>query len=309
MFAMSPPAKTYVLFAADVRPDIPVTGGKLKLLGTPMWSYLTFSPHLHLRMYATDSSPVRPVSFMPRADWYNLRKLGNPESSTWGGVQLTVGHHSNGQDGCTLTNQEAEFDLSTGRRISDCVERADLEPELNHLNGTFGLNFVRLSLPLYVQNLAGLTAVVRSTHFASVSFDPGQFSVDTDTERFYPSKRVGLEYLYEARLDEELNESLCSILGGYLCSAARVGGARLEAAYRYDVNDDRFFPGSFSKDQFSVEGEVWIADESMGLGLFIGGYIGRDHYNIAYDERIAIAQLGVIWRHRGLANMNELGKP
>lgn len=301
-FVTSPPARGTVIFEADVNPDIPVAGFKAHHGGRPFWYLLNFAPQLRLRMYKTDSSPVRSPSYMPRIDLYTMARMGSWAGRTaWGGLQLTVGHHSNGQDGCTFTSQDGNFDLSDGRRIGDCVEVPGRERELNHLNGSFGLNYFRIALPLYLYE-TDTTRHPRAAHFLRPSVDLGTFSEDLDTAPIYPRRRVALEYRYEHLVDFDF--PLTFGRG----SREHIWGIWLEGVRRFGVEDDAFFPGGWSGQQFSLEGEVSIAERASGLGIFIGGYIGRDYYNITFDEEIAVVRGGVFWRHAGLSNLDKLGE-
>jgi hypothetical protein len=229
------------------------------------------------------------------------RMHGWARKTAWLGAQFTVGHHSNGQDGCTFTSQDGNFDLSDGRRIGDCVEVPNRERELNHLNGSFGFNFIRVSLPLYVYE-TDKTRQPISSHFLRPSMDLGTFSEDPDTAPVYPARRVALEYRYERLVEFDL-----PITFGR-GSRDHIVGIWLEGVRRFDVEDDAFFPGGWSGQQFSLEGEISIAERVSGLGLFMGGYIGRDYYNITFDEEIAVIRGGVFWRYAGLSNLDELGE-
>jgi hypothetical protein len=302
IFLTSPPAQGAVMYEADVNTDIPVAGFKSHHWGRPVWHLLNFVPQLRLRQYTTDSSPVRSPSYMPRVDLYTMARMHSWGARTaWFGTQFTVGHHSNGQDGCTFTSQDGKFDLSSGKRIGNCVEVPDRERELNHLNGSFGLNFVRISLPFYLYETDAARHPIAS-HFVKLSMDLGTFSEDADTAPVYPGRRLGLEYRYEHLVELDLPVPFD---GG---SREYIAGIWLEGVRRFGVEDAAFFPGGWSGQQFSVEGEVSIAQRTSGLGIFIGGYAGRDYYNISFDEEIAVIRGGVFWRHAGLSNLDELGK-
>jgi hypothetical protein len=302
VFLTSPPARGVVVFEADIDPDIPVAGFKSRHWRRPFWHLFVFAPQLRLRMYKTDSSPVRAPSYMPRVDWYTMARMHAWSRRTaWLGAQFTVDHHSNGQDGCTFTSQDGNFDLSDGRRIGDCVEVPDRERELNHLNGSFGFNFFRVSIPLYVYETDEKRQPI-SSHLLRTSMDLGTFSEDPDTAPIYPARRVALEYRYEHLVEFDL-----PITFGR-GSREHIVGIWLEGVRRFGVEDDAFFPGGWSGQQFSLEGEISIAERVSGLGLFLGGYIGRDYYNITFDEEIAVIRGGVFWRFSGLSNLDELGE-
>jgi hypothetical protein len=300
VFLTTPPRGRLVFFEAEYRHDLALVGDKIHRMGRPIWYFVSIAPHLRLRMYYTDSTPVRPPSYLPRMDVYALGRAGSFHARdalymVWAGPHLTVGHHSNGQQGCTLASEEAEFDREEGKRMSSCVSTGG-EPALNHLDGSFGINFVRVGFPVYMQRLEGPNQKAQVSHFIEPSMDVGTFGVDPPLMPYYPERRVALEYLYEHACD--------GFPMRLVCDERRIFGARLEGAMRFGV-DDPVFSG---RRPLSLDAEVWIANQDTGVGVFLGGYVGHDHYNIAFDETIAVAQLGFFWRHRRLRNLDQIGR-
>src|SRR4030095_3269960 len=96
---------------------------------------------VRLRMFDSRSAPVRTPSYMPKGTFSGLMFRREPTVGTrgsrvglWAG-QITVGHHSNGQDGCLFTT-----DVLVNE---DCVGPADLQ-QINRINGSFSTNYVRI---------------------------------------------------------------------------------------------------------------------------------------------------------------------
>ena len=65
-----------------------------------------FTMMIRFRMMHGDSKPIPPPSFMPKLTWQFLGFHGMQPSMT--AVNLTVGHHSNGQRACPFMNQEKD---------------------------------------------------------------------------------------------------------------------------------------------------------------------------------------------------------
>jgi hypothetical protein len=300
VFLTTPPQGRLVYFEGEYRHDLALLGDRTTRMGRPLWYFVSVAPHLRLRMYVGDSNPVRPPSYLPRMDVYALARAGAFSDSdarymVWAGPHVTVGHHSNGQQGCTLASEQAEFDREEGKRTTNCRPGGS-EPALNHLDGSFGLNFVRVAFPLYAQRLEGPDQKAQVSHFIEPSVDLTLFGVDRDLAPFYPRRRVALEYLYEHACD--------GFPVHLVCDERRIFGARVEGAMRFGVEDPVFS----TRRPLSLDAEVWIANQDTGVGVFLGGYVGHDHYNIAFDETIAVAQLGFFWRHRRLRNLDQIGR-
>ena len=67
-------------------------------------------PQFRLRGLSVESGPVRSISFMPKFVVQYLAGLGEPEDPEYGirrilGTHFTVGHHSNGGDGCEFADE------------------------------------------------------------------------------------------------------------------------------------------------------------------------------------------------------------
>jgi hypothetical protein len=100
-------------------------------------------PMVKLRMFVKErSSPVRTPSYMPKGTgqlfWFKLQE----QKVDLFAAQATVGHHSNGQDGCLFKIQERESEDSD----ADCIPEipADRTPsEINRRDGSFSTNYLQ----------------------------------------------------------------------------------------------------------------------------------------------------------------------
>jgi hypothetical protein len=128
---------------------------------------LGFTPMYRVRIWKEDSAPVRVPSFMPKLtlQWEYLAR--RERGLQWGQTHdrsgevvtraiglhtamLTVGHHSNGQDGCLFADA-----AGVGYPRERCPESPDPGTiRINRLNGSFSTNYVeasyffrRISLP------------------------------------------------------------------------------------------------------------------------------------------------------------------
>lgn len=120
-------------------------GGVTKLGITPMY---------RVRIWKENSAPVRTPSFMPKGTFYWDRLQPRAAGHQWGeaaagsgvfrsipvhSLAVTVGHHSNGQDGCIFADASGN-----GFSADDCP--SDPNPVyINRRNGSFSTNYGELS--------------------------------------------------------------------------------------------------------------------------------------------------------------------
>ena len=135
-----------IRFEADIQPNLVVRqnfADKLvideSLNGTWRKAFsISGSPRVRLRMIEADSAPVRTPSYMPKGTFTGIFFRG--ESARRVGVwaaMLTVGHHSNGQDGCLFTTDQKVTD---SRGKSTCIGQPNLAA-INKIDGSFSTNF------------------------------------------------------------------------------------------------------------------------------------------------------------------------
>ncbi|BCS31378.1 hypothetical protein TBR22_A05780 [Luteitalea sp. TBR-22] len=99
-------------------------------------------PMVKLRMFIDEqSSPVRTPSYMPKGTgqlfWFKLQE----KKVDLFAAQATVGHHSNGQDGCLFKDQQRESE----EKDADCVPAVPADRSqvaLNRRDGSFSTNYL-----------------------------------------------------------------------------------------------------------------------------------------------------------------------
>lgn len=243
---------------------------------------ISLTPMVRARILTTYSAPVRIPSYMPRGSvqWFqiNERKL---ESSTprsrweeWPGrvwmksVVLTVGHHSNGQDGCTLSGLEQP----DGRcREIQSADVATLPP--NVTNGSFSTNYIQLGFFLKRMHLTNLRAETWWHVGVSYEANPGWLkmggAVDPPLRRVYGTNRLRLEAAGETR----------------------------RKSWRLRANpwvEHVFKDADVGSDRWKISLEASAIHYRTGAGLFVRYYSGQDYYNIHFFENLRRLQLGLI---------------
>lgn len=137
---------------------------------------LAVTPMVRVRILRQYSAPVRTPSFMPKGTFQAFRLGSRSPGETWGktvglwNLQGTVGHHSNGQDGC----------MFEGTVAPDCLGADPDALVINRVNGSFSTNYFRLGVNyrhIWLERAGGYTTDYRAVS-AGVSFEthPGWFN-------------------------------------------------------------------------------------------------------------------------------------
>ena len=178
-----------LVFEAQVAPDVRLfsnmhaatervlgmqTGDNCPNDGTPSKDRRCFKRHwglsafgtilIRLRMFKQDSNPVKTPSFMPKGtvQFIGFKSLLNPyapvldyprSSVSVKAAIATLGHHSNGQDGCLFVVEDNEPCTSS--------PNARGERDINTDDGSFSTNYVRFGVVLGTDDYGG-TATMRS---------------------------------------------------------------------------------------------------------------------------------------------------
>jgi hypothetical protein len=248
---------------------------------TKSWS-LAFTPLMKLRMINEESAPVRTPSFMPKIDLQlfqfrrSNRGAGQNEAQiarqpVWMLSQhLTVGHHSNGQEGCLF--------LDETRVEGVCADPVPLPPtrEVNFKDGSFSTNYVRMAV-----------------EGARIWLD--------DNLRL--RKQIGLSVAWETHPPKfgpgGVNETLRPLLGG---QRGRVLGELIQKTTR----PNGLFRGEASVEAFNSDWPgipstilsaraEWTFDKIGGWGVMLRGYRGQDYYNLGFARTLSELQLGLVF--------------
>jgi hypothetical protein len=282
--------RDHIKFEADIQPNFVIRqtfSDKLViedlLTGEFKRGYsIVGTPRVRLRMIDARSAPVRTPSYMPKGTFTQLFFRGEPiergsRVGLWA-AQATVGHHSNGQDGCLFTT-----DTLVGDR---CVGPPDLQ-QINHIDGTFSTNFVRFGgryrrewlhdVSTDAQKQAGIEEQIGAREF-TLGFDIDRhFHTDPRVEPFYGTTRA-------------------SVLAGGATRFRRVCKSRVDASVAlFYVGEQPDTVGSFA---FQAEMSCTFTDQG-GWGMFARYYTGQDYYNLGFAESINRLMFGAHFQQDG----------
>lgn len=266
-----PASPARLIFEAQVAPNLFLPqlhfGDMEKGTGEYVLS-VAVTPLIRLRMLNEDSSPVIPPSFMPKLtlQFLHLRPLkfeGEIRRAIAAGLNLIVGHHSNGQSGCFFTNQ-------TGRDPA-CAPEGVLP--LNETSGSFSTNYVRTELH-------GRYVFAADRELESGWLVGGGVALEVNTRGGPGGISEEQRQLY-GRGRYEFEGTVQRLKTGHRARTT------LTAAYPYGETPSR-------RATVRVEAAVMPA-WAGGFGLFVRHVRGRDDYNILFLERIHLWMIGVIF--------------
>ncbi|MGQ0765078.1 MAG: hypothetical protein ACT4OZ_05355 [Gemmatimonadota bacterium] len=242
---------------------------------------LSFSPMLRLRMLNEPSSPVRTPSFMPRLDFqiFQFRRTergaGMDETEVvrmpvWlRSLHFTLGHHSNGQDGCLFTDET--------KINGKCREPAVIPQnrEVNFVDGSFSTNYLRTAVEgarIWLDDNQRLRRQLAGSIAweAHTTKGPGGVS-----ERLRPL--LGPQRL---RLGAEFTQ--------------RTGSP--DGLLRVDTSAEIFhsrWPG-IPRSIVSARAE-WTFDRVGGWGAMLRFYRGQDYYNLGFSRSLGELQFGIVF--------------
>lgn len=238
-----------------------------------------------LRVFREDSAPVRTPTFEPRAK-LQLFAVGRPRagapppadvSPPWlAALELTVGHRSNGQQGCALAEH-----VRTGRGDFDCVPLTDPPSDaLDLASGSFTTQYLAIGLAGQRQ-LGGpdRPAVFVSGRSALEWHPPCHFGACMPEPM---RRRYGAAV---GRLSVELE----------LPAVWRVSrwvpflGAESDLGLRMVLAGSRHL-GTVGRPAFGdASAELAVLSRTprgLGVGVFVRRHQGRDDLNIRFEERL-----------------------
>jgi hypothetical protein len=280
--------RSQITFEADIQPNLVVAqnfSDKLvydqSLDGRFRFAFsIVGTPRVRLRMFDTRSAPVRTPSYMPKGSGSLLlfrgeadRRDRGPRVGIWAG-QVTVGHHSNGQDGCLFTTDTLVGD--------DCVGTPDLT-QINTKDGSFSTNFVRFGARYRREWLTEVNVPGGDREYAGTK--QLTFGVDFD-KHFHTDPRVAPFY----GLNRFRGMAGAAIRLKKVCRSR--AAVNLTVAY---VGEE---PENVAPLVFQAEGLCTFTDRG-GWGLFVRYYHGQDYYNLAFTEEIHRMQFGVHYEQDG----------
>ncbi len=270
---------SHIRFEGDIQPNLVVSqnfSDKLLIDETKRDRFQTaFSivgtPRVRLRMFDTNSAPVRTPSYMPKgsASLLFFRVRPGERIGIWS-PQLTVGHHSNGQDGCLFTTDDPE---------NNCAEHGTDLANLNRHDGSFSTNFVRLG------GRYRREALRRVSDDEQVGYKHLTVGVDVDLH-FHTDKRVAPFY----------GQRRARVLLGFAGQLSKVCRSRAggDVSVWYVGKE----PADVPSWAVQVQGVCTFNDEG-GWGAFVRYYGGQDYYNLGFAQSIRRLQFGVHYEQDG----------
>jgi hypothetical protein len=280
-----------LLFEALLAPHIFLYQGFYQRAGRvysdpPVWATaVSFTPMVRLRMFDTESRPVRTPSYMPKLTVQLFRaslvdrsqRLDSPIRLIALNV-IPFGHHSNGQEGCLFTDQVKVDD--------ECRDPAPLPQArrtTNTTDGSFSTNYVRAELAYRHLRLAddpdgSLRGNQTCTFALGAELHPGGYgpgAISADQKALYPTFRVQPAIELSRRVIRE-----AWYRGRF------TGGVRSEylRPTHYDVR-----PWAHT-----VEA-TYTFDRVGGWGPVVRYYDGIDYYNLGFLRNIRHVQIGIVF--------------
>jgi hypothetical protein len=201
---------------------------------------------------------------------------GNRGTSVVFMTGLGLVHHSNGQDGCTFSQQQRNSDRT-------CIPEAPGDGDawtINVRDGSFGTNYFAATV--------GMT----------------QRTIRREDESFGFARGGLLEYRFHQNFPGGgLKQQLASFYGRHEAA----GQLQIEIPHPMVWNRFEHVQltargwARFGQDRGSHRGgsieAAWLGFAGGIAGPFVRIYSGRDYYNIRFEERRRFLMVGVLWDH------------
>ena len=287
--------RDHIRFEADIQPNFVITQNFSDRLvtdesldGRPRWAYsVVGTPRVRLRMLDSRSAPVRTPSYMPKGTVTGLLFRGERTNDNGAGArvglwagQLTIGHHSNGQDGCLFTTDTPPTDTT------DCTGPPDLT-KINTTDGSFSTNYARFGfryrrewlkdVSTNEQKRAGIEDQV-GTHEVTFGVDyDWHFHTDPRMQPFYGLHRVAGSVAYADHLQK-------------VCRS------------RISLSETLFYVGEQPPDVPSLATQTDLKctfTDQGGWGIFVRYYYGQDYYNLGFTTVINRVMFGAHFEQDG----------
>jgi hypothetical protein len=297
-YVFLPVPRDAIRFEADIQPNFVVSqnfSDKLvieeSLTGAPRFAYsVVGTPRVRLRMFDARSAPVRTPSYMPKGTltgifFRGIRTDGRTRGSRIGlwAAQVTVGHHSNGQDGCLFRGENPD---------TDCQPRLDAAGPaplslINRVDGSFSTNFVRAGMRYRREWLRDVSSEAQRAAGIEEHMGAKELTVGVDVERHvHVDSRITPYY---GRTRGNVSASVATRFRK-ICRSRATGG--VVVSY---VGEPPDTVGSFAVE---VEGSCTFTDQG-GWGAFVRYYGGQDYYNLGFAQRIRRVMVGAHFEQDG----------
>ena len=268
-----PQSPVPLIFEAQIAPNLFVPQLHIGAVGDPSGELVisaVITPMIRLRMLSEKSSPVIPPSFMPKLtlQLVYLLSLAKPDGAIRAalalGLNLILGHYSNGEAGCFYADQAGSD--------PDCTPQPGQLP-LNERSGSFSTNYVRAELHgllgLDIDTGTGAAWILLGGLGADLNSSVGPGGIGDDQRRVYGD--------------------------GHLW--ARVGAERSWRGHRARLSGA--ISGPFGETPH--QGATTTVELSMlprwagGFGAVVRWVHGQDDYNILFLESVNLWQFGLVF--------------
>ena len=241
---------------------------------------------MRLRMTHDRSSPVRTPSFEPKATAQFIRR--KVSHSTRSELIINIvpwGHHSNGQEGCSLLHHNREPALDGGDGLGKCRPDEGVDTNNSGANlkdGSFSTNYSRVGL-YGSWTRAKQTVTVGGElerHHSPDSWFPGALSPELYDR--YGKLRTAASIRYA-------REACCG---------------RVEFRYWYQrISGIRNSPDAVDEATRNVNivEAVLYPGRVRNWGLYGRYYRGRDYYNIHFEQEVRRIEAGFSFTWQGVA--------
>jgi hypothetical protein len=279
--------RSKMLFEADIQPNLVASqnfSDKLtideSLTGRWRMAYsIVGTPRVRLRMYNERSVPVRTPSYMPKGSVSLLLFRGEAAEprhrvGIWS-PQLTIGHHSNGQDGCLF-----EDDVMVDGK---CIGGTSDLTKINRKDGNFSTNYVRIGGRYRREWLSTLNAGrTDEEHVGTSNLTLGidldlHFKTDERLAPFYGQRRVRGMVSYANQLH-------------HVCRSR----AAVTATVLFVGTD----PDTVPPIAYQLEGVCTFSNQG-GWGALVRYTDGQGNYNLAFAEHVRRLEIGVHYEQDG----------
>lgn len=306
------PLRNDVVFEADIFPHLVALQNFADVIDLDtqdkeglrtMGVVISATPAVRLRMFEERSRPVRTPSYMPRGNFQfiwagNVQQVvqvartltaamnaGPLTTTLWVPLfeaHAIVGHHSNGQNGCTFDDEERLESSATG--ANECTlkptAQSATEPRqrpINTMDGSFSTNYIRTGVNFRHNRLDNtLRADLEWGLRADLEYHPRAW-VDDDIVDIYGRTRVEFAASFAARE-----------LPGCGKRIDLTGSLKVIAGRPDDVSP-----------------RVYLAQVSCfpfrkgGWGFFVRYYNGEDYYNQGFRTDIQRVHVGATFNQTG----------
>lgn len=243
--------------------------------------YISFRPHI--RMYDSQSSPVRTPSYKIAlgSQWSNLFPISNTKAAQLA-ISLESGHYSNGQPNCFLSEHILDGTSACDSIYSTISNSDNLSALINRSSGNFSTNWTELIFQYkwvkadpenYIENISH-SLRLGYTHYHDRFIIFGKFGGYSDNDiKLYGSHFFQGLYEYSS----------------YFMFSDKPVDFLVSQSLDLVTNADPRIP------KLRAVTKVVVFPFGTDLGVFAAIVNGRDNYNIRFVDDVTQFQVGFTW--------------